>query len=158
MVFGIQRVNTMGTSPSAFIPRMVLVAAIALAVAACGGNGDETGAAETATAAPAAEMVTPALPLDTPAPTANEAVPAGIEAAARKLLADELGVDEGDFQLDGSEGMGWSDTSLGCPQEGFMYAQVLTSGYKLVFDHEGRSYAVHTNSDGSHMVICGAGQ
>ena len=150
-----RKVETMRTTLSEFIPRMALAVAIALAVAACGGNGDETGTAETATAAPAAELGTPALPLDTPAPTANEPVPAGIEAAARKLLADELGMDEGDFKLDSSEGMGWSDASLGCPKEGFMYAQVLTSGYRLVFDLAGTSYAVHTNSDGSHMVICG---
>ena len=39
-----------------------------------------------------------------------------------------------------------------------MYAQVLTSGYKLVFDLAGTSYAVHTNSDGSNVVICGDGQ
>ena len=34
-----------------------------------------------------------------------------------------------------------------------MYAQVLTTGYKLVFLPADTSYAVHTNSDGSHMVI-----
>ncbi len=142
-----------------FIPRMALMAVIALAVAACGGNGEETGAAQdAATSALAAESGTPALPLDTPAPTANETVPGGIEDAARKLLADELGVGEGDFTLDSSEGMGWSDASLVCPKEGFMYAQVLTPGYKLVFDLAGTSDAVHTNSDASHMVICGDGQ
>ena len=137
---------------------MALAAAIALAVAACGGNDEETRATETATAMPAAESGTPAPELNTPAPTANEPVPGEIEAAARKLLADELEVDEGDFKLDSSEGMGWSDASLGCPQEGMAYAQVLTSGYKLVFDLGDTSYAVHTNSDGSHMVICQDGE
>ena len=33
-------------------------------------------------------------------------------------------------------------------------AQVITPGYKLVFDLAGASHAVHTNADGSHMVIC----
>ena len=141
-----------------FIPRMALAAAIALAVAACGGNDEETRATETVTAPPAAESGTPAPQFNTPAPTSNETVPGGIEAAARKLLADELEVDEGDFTLDSSEGMGWSDASLGCPKEGWTYAQVLTPGYKLIFDLGGTSYAVHTNSDGSHMVICGDGQ
>ena len=145
----------MRTTLSGFITRMALAAAIALALAACGGNAEETGATETATVVPAAESGTPAPQLNTPAPNANEPVPGEIEAAARKLLADEMEVGEGDFRLHSSEGMGWSDASLGCPQEGFMYAQVLTSGYKLVFDLAGTSYAVHTNSDGSHMVICG---
>ena len=81
-----------------------------------------------------------------------------VEAAARKLLAYELEVDESGFKLDSSEGVGWSDASLGCPQEGMAYAQVITPGYKLIFDLAGTSYAVHTNSDGSHMVICEDGQ
>ena len=51
-----------------------------------------------------------------------------------------------------------SDASLGCPKEGMAFAQVLSSGYKLIFDLAGMPYAVHSNSDGSHMVICGDGQ
>ena len=42
--------------------------------------------------------------------------------------------------------------------EGYAYAQVITPGYKLVFDFEGTSHAVHTNSDGSHMVVCAGEQ
>ena len=140
---------------------MALAAAIVLmAAAACGGNGgEEKGAAQgAATAAPASGSGTPALPLDTPAPAANDPVPGEIEAGARKILADELGADEGDFRLVSSEGVGWSDASLGCPKEGYAYAQVITPGYKLVFDLAGTSHAVHTNSDGSHMVICRDGQ
>ena len=59
------------------------------------------------------------------------------------------------MRLESSEGVQWSDASLGCPQEGLMYAQVITPGYKLVFDHAGTSHTIHTNSDGSHMVVCG---
>ena len=39
-----------------------------------------------------------------------------------------------------------------------MYAQVITPGNKLVFGLAGTSHAVHTNSDGSHMVVCGDGR
>ena len=42
--------------------------------------------------------------------------------------------------------------------EGYAYAQVITPGHKLVFDFEGTSHAVHTNSDGSHMVVCAGEQ
>ncbi|MCY3734176.1 MAG: hypothetical protein OXG42_07835 [Chloroflexi bacterium] len=83
----------------------------------------------------------------------NVTVPGGIESAARRLLADELDVDEGDLALDGSETVEWSDASLGCPQDGYGYAQVVTPGYRLVFGLAGASHAVHTNADGSHMVI-----
>ena len=125
-----------------FVPGIALAAAIVLAVAACGGNGEEQRVPETATAAP----------------TANETVPGDIETAARELLADELNADEGDLELQSSEGMEWSDASLGCPEEGMAYAQVITPGFKLTFDLAGTSYAVHTNADGSHMVLCEDGQ
>ena len=95
----------------------------------------------------------PVVPATTP-PT-NGTVAGEIEAAARKFLAGELEVDEGDLRLDSSEGVQWSDASLGCPQESMMYAQVITPGYKLVFDLSGTPYTVHTNSDSSHMVVCG---
>ena len=147
----------MWSTLSGFIRLMVLAAAIALAVAACGGNDGEKEAAVTVLP-PAAESGAPAFPSDTPAAPSNEIVPGEIETAARKLLADELDADEGSFRLDSSEGVGWSDASLGCPEEGMMYAQVITPGYKLVFDLGGTSHAVHTNLDGSHMVVCGDGQ
>ena len=126
---------------SRFVPLMALAAAICLmSGAACGGDGGERQrTSETA-------------------PPANETIPGEMETAARQLLAGELGADEGDFRLDGSESVQWSDASLGCPQEGMMYAQVITPGYKLVFDLVGVSWAVHTNSDGSHMVVCGEGR
>ena len=143
---------------SGFLRLMALAAAIALAVAACGGNDEEKRVAETAKATPAAGSGATAFPLDTPAPRSDDTVPGEIETEARKLLADELNVDEGDFRLDGSENVQWSDASLGCPKEGMMYAQVITPGYKLVFDLAGTSHAVHTNSDGSHMVLCGDGR
>ena len=87
----------------------------------------------------------------------NVAAPEEIESAARRLLAAELDVDERDLALVGSETVEWSDASLGCPQEGYAYAQVVTPGYRLVFGFAGASRAVHTNADGSHIVICGDG-
>ena len=107
---------------SRFIPLIPLAAALCLlAGMACGVDDEEKGRP-------------PA-----PVPSANEMVSGEIEAAARKLLADELEVDAGSFRLGSSESVQWSDASLGCPQEGMMYAQVITPGYKLVFGHAGVS-------------------
>ena len=132
--------------------------AILMAAAACGINGEETRADQkVATAAATTESSASVFPPNTATPRANETAPGEIEAAARNLLADELDVNGGDFRLDSTEGVAWSDTSLGCPQEDYAYAQVITPGYKLIFDLADTSYAVHTNSDGSHMVICGDG-
>lgn len=74
--------------------------------------GGHKRAAVTATP-PATESGAPAFQRDTSVPSANETVPGEIETAARKLLADELNVDEGDLKLDSAEGMGWSDACLG---------------------------------------------
>ena len=137
---------------SEFIP-LVVAAAIVLVAAACGGDGEEKSAAQgAAKASPTTEPGASAFP------PASDPVPEEIVTAARKFLADELDAAEGDVTLVSSEGMGWSDASLGCPKEGYAYAQVLTTGYKLVFDLAGTSHAVHTNADGSHMVVCGDGQ
>ena len=81
-----------------------------------------------------------------------------LETAARSLLADEVGAEESAFTLSSSESVQWPNASLGCPQEGQVYAQVITPGHRLVFDLAGTPYAVHTNADGSQMVVCGEGQ
>ncbi|MXZ90419.1 MAG: hypothetical protein F4W95_07330 [Chloroflexi bacterium] len=140
------------------LPLLVLAATIVLTVTACGGNHPEGRAALPSPPSPAAERGALALPLNTSEPSADESALEEIEAEARKLLADELNEDEGDFKLNSSEKVGWSDASLGCPQEGYFYAQVITPGYKLVFNLEDMPYTVHTNTDGSLMVVCRDGQ
>lgn len=51
------------------------------------------------------------------------------------------------------EAQEWSDASLGCPQEGYMYAQVITPGYKIVLEAQGKEYNYHTDS-ASTVVLC----
>ncbi len=48
----------------------------------------------------------------------------------------------------------WSDTSLGCPMPGLVYAQVITPGFRLVFDYQGQQDEYHTDQDGSNVVEC----
>jgi hypothetical protein len=54
------------------------------------------------------------------------------------------------------EAVDWSDSSLGCPKAGMMYAQVITPGYKIVLESGGNTYEFHTtrNSEGP-LVRCG---
>ena len=84
----------------------------------------------------------------------HEPVASDIESAARALLGDLASVDEDAFTLVSSESMSWSDASLGCPQEGMAYAQVITPGHKLMFTLGDTTYAVHTNADGSRLIPC----
>ena len=49
----------------------------------------------------------------------------------------------------------WGDASLGCPKPDVMYAQVITPGFRLVFEYEGQQHEYHTDQDGSSVVGCG---
>ena len=48
----------------------------------------------------------------------------------------------------------WGDASLGCPMPGLAYAQVITPGFRLVFDYQGQQNEYHTDQDGSNVVSC----
>jgi len=48
----------------------------------------------------------------------------------------------------------WNDTSLGCPMPGVVYAQVITPGFRLVFEYQGQQSEYHTDQDGSNVVTC----
>lgn len=53
------------------------------------------------------------------------------------------------------EAVTWRDTSLGCPEPGKMYAQVLTDGWRAVYqDAEGDRIEVHATQDLDSFVIC----
>lgn len=74
--------------------------------------------------------------------------------AARERLASDLAVPEANLIVISLEPIDWADTSLGCPIPGYMYAQVITSGYKVAFEHGGMSYVVHTDQDGTNTARC----
>ena len=58
------------------------------------------------------------------------------ESAAREALAEKLGIAADVPQLIVFEPVDWPDTSLGCPEPGKVYAQVITPGFRLVFEHQ----------------------
>ena len=85
--------------------------------------------------------------------------PAGAEEAVRLAqedLAGRLGMASADVQLVSVEAVEWSDTSLGCPQPGMMYAQVITPGYRVVLEAGGQTYTYHTD-EGRFVVLCEEG-
>ena len=77
-----------------------------------------------------------------------------IEARARGFLADKLGVPSGDLTLVRSNAVEFSDTSLGCPVPNMMYAQVVTPGYAITFEHAATTHTVHATDDGSSITSC----
>jgi hypothetical protein len=72
---------------------------------------------------------------------------------AREDLAGELGIDAEDIELVEVESVDWANSSLGCPQEGMMYLQVITPGYRLTLEAEGQRYVYHTDA-GKIVVLC----
>ena len=77
-----------------------------------------------------------------------------LELLAANYLAGKLGVGANELTLVRSNATEWPDASLGCPKPGTMYAQAITPGYEITFEHQGSNYAVHSNSDASLLTSC----
>lgn len=67
-------------------------------------------------------------------------------------LARRLGIAPTAITVTRAEAVEWSDTSLGCPQPGMMYAQVITPGYLIVLEANGQTYEYHASR--SRIFLC----
>lgn len=86
---------------------------------------------------------------------AAQAVPEQIDLAVGNLaqrLNENITLD--DLTSYTFEQQVFADTSLGCPQEGEVYAQVQTEGYIFLLQYAGISYDYRVSSDGSTVVLC----
>jgi hypothetical protein len=72
---------------------------------------------------------------------------------AKEDLAQRLSLAPDDIQLVSVEAVAWADTSLGCPQPGMMYAQVITPGFRVVLEAKGERYQYHADQDRG-IVLC----
>ncbi|MGC9356846.1 MAG: hypothetical protein ACP5GX_03225 [Anaerolineae bacterium] len=97
--------------------------------------------------------------LPTPQPQVLKAAE-DLLADLKPLVADDLGLKAEELTLVAAERVEWRDASLGCPQPGKLYAQVITPGWRFIFEEEGpgRRHEVHTSEDARDYVICGAGK
>lgn len=122
-----------------------LFVAAALVVAGCAGD-DGADAAPDADGGMVAEV---------------EAPEGAVEATLLSLdgLADEVeaaiadaaahyGVPEAEVAVAGALDVVWADGSLGCPEDGVLYPQVLTDGYQLTLEVDGRRITYHGADDG----------
>jgi hypothetical protein len=73
-------------------------------------------------------------------------------AAARDDLAGRLKVKPDQVRLVKAEIMRWSDSSLGCPQPGMMYAQVITPGYQFILEVDGKEYDYRASQ--TRVALC----
>jgi hypothetical protein len=73
--------------------------------------------------------------------------------AALDDLAQRLGIAKSSIRVIQAEAVEWPDASLGCPKPGMMYAQVITPGYRIVLQANGKRYEYHTGR-GAAVVLC----
>lgn len=76
----------------------------------------------------------------------------GPEAIARAEVASLLGLAPGDVRVISSEARDFPDGSLGCPQPGMAYAQVITPGHRVLVEAAGRRFDVRVA--GTRGRIC----
>jgi hypothetical protein len=76
-----------------------------------------------------------------------------IVALARENLAKRLAVGVDQIGPGEAQAVAWPDTSLGCPQPGMAYAQVITPGYRIVLTAGGKTYEYHADTQ-RRMVYC----
>jgi hypothetical protein len=138
---------------------MILVAILGTLVTACG--------------APSAPPIVPTppasvLPTQPPSPLPGqnpagdlateleEEAWKGAPAAAlnsRADLAQRLNVDPGTIKLISIEPVDWPDGCLGIQQPDVMCIMVITPGYQVVLEADGKQYEYHTNQDGSSVKL-----
>ncbi len=75
---------------------------------------------------------------------------------AIEQAAEDAGVAQDEVEVVEYEAVEWRDTSLGCPQPGMMYAQVIVPGYRVVLNVEGETVEYHTDSNGTVVRCDGA--
>jgi hypothetical protein len=117
-----------------------LAAALALLLAAC---VPLPGTPQSGTAIPTGESPASGA-VETPSPAA---------AAAQAALAEKLGLPASQIAIVSVEAVEWPDACLGAAGEGEMCAQVITPGYRVVLEANGKQYEVHTDESGKNVRV-----
>jgi hypothetical protein len=84
---------------------------------------------------------------------ASTAVDSPAVAAAIRDASARFGLAEDRIKVLDIESVTWPDSSLGCPQPGQMYLQVLTPGYRVTLDVGNHERVYHTDTE-DRAVIC----
>ncbi len=90
-----------------------------------------------------------------PLPTPGTIESPGVARDLRMKVAETLDVSPDLLTALSILSVTWRDASLGCPEPGMMYAQVLTDGWLAVYeDPDGRQIEVHATQNLGSFVIC----
>jgi hypothetical protein len=133
---------------------MMVVLLSALLLAACGAPATPpsvpTSPPSVPTSPPSVLATMPASPLDpgggsstSPAPGQDAAV-----ANSRNDLAEQLNVDPSVITLVSVEHVDWPNGCLGVQTPGVMCTMVITPGYRVILEANGKQFEYHTNERG----------
>jgi len=64
---------------------------------------------------------------------------------ARDDLAGRLGISADQISTSSTQAVSWPDSSLGCPQPGMFYSQVVTPGYLILLKAHDKIYEYHAS-------------
>ena len=112
--------------------RIAITAVIALVATACSLSGGGSG------------------PTDAPVPPEAQAA----VDAARQAASTDLALDPSAITVVSVEPQEWPDTSLGCPEPGMLYGQMITPGYIVVLEADGTTHEYHADASGQQAVTC----
>jgi len=76
----------------------------------------------------------------------------GLIEQGRIDLSQRLGMSVDDIAIKEVKAVEWKDASLGCPQRGVNYVQVVTPGYRIMLEANGQTYDYRT--DGRRIFLC----
>ncbi len=96
--------------------------------------------------APAVDRISP-----TPAPIQGE-VPADLLANIIADAAQRSGVDAAAIVVQQGEAVEWNDGSMGCPQPGVAYLQVIIPGYRVVLQAGDNNYDYRADTRGRFLL------
>jgi hypothetical protein len=100
----------------------------------------------------AADITRSPIPTPTPRRLEGAQVPETIVQMAIDELASRLSVDASAVKVVSASAVMWRDGSLGCPEPGVAYIQVLIEGYQIILEHAGQTYDYR--SDGRYVRLC----
>lgn len=90
-------------------------------------------------------------------PVPTHGLSAEILGAMRADAARRAGGAESAVKVTSVQPVTWPDASIGCPQPGLLYAQVLVPGWRVVLDAGGRRFDYHA-ARGGRWLHCPPGQ
>ena len=89
-------------------------------------------------------------------PSLSNSISPGLESLIEKAkedLAQRLSISTTQISLVESMEVEWSDSSLGCPQQGMYYLQVITPGYLIRLQALDKVFEFHTDK-GNQIIYC----